>query len=211
MEYIYYILVTLVIGALCLALVRRSDQSRSIDEQARLAEKARRRRLKSKAVDDSKSIPNSPAVLQRELSQVPTPWGWPGHNGTSGDPTPSRQHALQESTGVSKSLHRWVDRMVSEKRTVEDREYVIRKDASLRAMLEDRYGRASQMSEIEYRKIKAPLLRDPGQPHDQMDNFPSGRTQEIASKISNRATDLDIQEQSKSAFELKEVKTPWGW
>lgn len=219
LDYIYYILVTLVILFLCIYLVRIPGSIRLGNDKAALAERARNRRERNKRRGAGKSSLASRhgMLLKRNLKNVPTPWGWPGHDagfghdgGTSIAGTPGGPH----KNSVSDTLHRWVDHLTVEKRTVEDQEYVLKKAASMRAMMEDRYGRASQMSSINYKKTKAPLLRDPSRPYDQMDNFPSGKGDKIISGLDAQPSSSDQQDLSVSLGRtkaLKEVKTPWGW
>ena len=59
-------------------------------------------------------------------------------------------------------------------------------------MLEDRYGSAIEPTAIKYRKVRPPKLRNPNDPHDQMDNFPSGKTDQITSKLSNFPANTDF-------------------
>ena len=83
----------------------------------------------------------------------------------------------------------------------------------IRALLEDRYGRAVKPSEMTFRKVKPPLLRDPSLPYDQMDNFPSGKADEIASGLDRQPDGPrgDREVRLKKTGSLKEIKTPWGW
>ena len=57
-----------------------------------------------------------------------------------------------------------IDHLLSEKQTVENQEYLLKKDASLRALLEDRYGRARVAPDAGQRKLKIPLLPEAGKP-----------------------------------------------
>ena len=110
-------------------------------------------------------------------------------------------------------LRRWVDHLIAEKRTIQDEAYLKRREDSLRALLEDRYGRAVKPSEMTFRKVKPPLLRDPSLPYDQMDNFPSGKADEIASGLDRQpdGPSGDREVRLKKTGSLKEIKTPWGW
>jgi hypothetical protein len=140
---------------------------------------------------------------------VPTPWGWPGSD--------LRQGGLRDShygNGSSGSRPSWINQLVSEKRTVDDSAYQLRKQASLRALLEDRFGRPPRPGEMEYRKVKPPLLRDPGRPHDQEDNFPGGRTDQIVAKLAKqpaRPAPALHGQATRRVGGLKDVRTPWGW
>lgn len=208
MEYISYALITLVIVAACYLLMRphaSPEDLRNAQSKSAKLEEEETRRLE---------ILNAKRVLQREISKVPTPWGWPGHHGPAASDAQLRSE-IQEVRGVSESLYHFVDRLFSEKRTVDSEEYLLRRDASIRAMFEDRYGRASSMKEMAYRKVKSPLLRDPRSPHDQMDNFPSGKVDKIVAGISKQpATVTRLKSQvafKKAVGDLKGMRTPWGW
>jgi hypothetical protein len=78
----------------------------------------------------------------RDLSKVPTPWGWPQqqkHDLNGGEPATAMSH----SHSVSESLHHWADMLIREKHTVDDEDYRLKKEVSMRTLMEDRYGRAS--------------------------------------------------------------------
>jgi len=213
MEYISYILVTLGILIACWLLVRLPAEP--VQQQNRLSRvsltaKETDRATNGKSTDDGW---HSRLVLQRELLHVPTPWGWPGHQGSTSSRSQMPLNA-QEVHGVSESITRFVDHLFSEKVTVDSREYLLRKDANLRTLLEDRYGRASTMKEIPYRKVTPPRLRDPSAPHDQMDNFPSGKGDQIAARIPRQPQFSRVVRQQtplKKTAGLHEVRTPWGW
>lgn len=219
MDYLYYFLIILGVFLLCLYLVRIPGHLRLGSNQAALAERAQRRseRARSNSLEGSRQPERHELLLKRGVRNIPTPWGWPGHDEkleSHHKPGLNTDSPTGEPHSVSESLHRWVDRLVSEKQTVENQDYVLKKDASVRALLEDRYGRASRLSGIKYEKTKVPLLRDPNQPHDQMDNFPSGRGEKIISKLDNQSGQPDNTEfplGGRPSVDLKEVRTPWGW
>jgi hypothetical protein len=166
MEYVTYILVILGIMAVCLFLIRGSGQSLFGEDDSRVLGKSSDR-SPEKATAKRSVVSNSARtapVLKKETISVPTPWGWPGH----GKHVNAKSHALpntEEVHDVSESLHRFVDRLISEKQTVESRDYLLKKDASLRALLEDRYGRVVRKRETENRSVKAPVLK-PSEPLD---------------------------------------------
>ncbi|MFC1695083.1 hypothetical protein ACFL1C_02975 [Pseudomonadota bacterium] len=196
MEYISYILITLGILASCVLMLREPRQ----------------RRLNEKLAKTPKEAASQQA-LHRELKPVPTPWGWPGHVVSAAPKSHARLNA-QEVHGVSESLYHFVDRLFHEKQTIDEGEFLLRKNAAMQALLEERYGKASTMQEVKYKKVKPPRLRDPGEPHDQMDNFPSGKLNGIVARIPRQpAAPADLQKQSplRKSSELKEIRTPWGW
>jgi hypothetical protein len=200
-EYVYYALVILSLVALCLFLLRLPGHARLTRKPAELADRARRRREKQrqKAGQAQPTPPRRPRIIQREIRNVPTPWGWPGSEIRQGGD-------LNGSAGARPG---WIGRLVSEKRTVDDQAYQLRKDASLRALLEDRFGRPVQPAEMTYHKVRPPRLRDPGLPYDQQDNFPGGRTERIVAGLTRQPG------QPGSAVSktgpLENLKKPWGW
>jgi len=150
MEYITYILIISGIMALCFVL---------------LPEKAIEHTLKKPTpkTDTAIETPRVEVALDREMLNVPIPWGWPGHD----EHVTANHHAVlnaQEVHGVSESLHRFADRLLREKQTIESRDYLHRKDVSLRALLEDRYGRAYRTPRAKNRNVQAPISRNPGKP-----------------------------------------------
>ncbi len=151
MEYITYILVVFGMMVLCYVLC---------------PEKAREHKLKKTTLKSSAPAETTPVdvALDSEMLSVPIPWGWPGHD----EHVTNHSHAslnAQEVHGVSESLHRFADRLLSEKQTIESREYRLKKDTSLRALLEDRYGRAYRTARAtNNRNTQAVKLRGPGRP-----------------------------------------------
>ena len=198
MEYIYYVLITLGILLVCLASMRRSRSTDLARKPTKRIEAAPKEKLRSHQ------------ALTRELKNVPTPWGWPTKDGAH-----RTRHfgsiQAEEVHDVSETLHNWADRLKSRKTDRNSEEYKTRCHESLRTMCEDRYGRSANPKPIKYKKVKPPLLRDPSEPHDQMDNFPSGKTKEITSKIKAqpRSTRQNIPPMRKA--QLGGVRKPWGW
>jgi hypothetical protein len=213
MEYVKYVLIILAMLAVCLWLVRIPGQVRLKANQAALSERARRRKENQQPsrAEVRKQKLHQREVLLREIGSVPTPWGWPGHESHPGDGYGNLK--AEEVHGVSESLHRFVDRLVKEKKTVDSREYQLKKNISIRSMVEDRYGRSASMPEVDYRRVeKPPLLRDPSQPHDQMDNFANGKTDQIESGLSGQPrSPEEYYKKIRKKTTLQEVKKPWGW
>ena len=161
-------------------------------------------------------LQQSAKVRQRELLKVPTPWGWPGNPNTYQTHYVHSQaagHTTDAGEG-SATLHRWVDHLVSSKQTTDNLEYRHRRESSMRALLEDRFVSPKKMTKIEYQKTSPPLLRDPSEPHDQMDNFPAGRVDKIESRLKastnavperNRKIEAVVYEESSA------LVSPWGW
>jgi len=215
MEYISYLLIILVILISCLVLMRLP----ALPEKTRKAAVRTKRSGKNAEHQASRlskdEIQHNRKILQRDVQRVPTPWGWPGHQDLGSIKNNHAPPNSQVVHGVSESIHHFVNRLFSEKRTVDNQEYLLRKDSSLRAMVEDRYGRASSMKAIPYRKVKPSRLRDPSELPDQMGSFPSGKLDQIAAKIPKLIETVKILKVpvsfKKAAGESKEVRTPWGW
>lgn len=212
-EYVYYNLIILGFLAAILTLLRLPGHTRLARNKMALANKARQRnkqgvRAKSRFKDEYPDAVTRKKnrIMARELKNVATPWGWPGH--ADGNPFGSK------NGDHSPAIMRFAEKLAEEKTTVQDANYQTRRTASLKALLEDRYGRASKMTELEYRKIHAPHLRDPQSPHDQMDNFPSGKGDQIAANIKRdtriRTGNMPVSRDAKPTS-LKAVKMPWGW
>lgn len=216
MEYVYYVLIVLCLVACILVIARVPVQARLSRNTVALANKARKQTIKEEQLKAKNSRRKSPpfshnrrknSVMRRELARVPTPWGWPRYD-EDGD-IRSSEH------GFSASLHHLADRLIHEKKTVQDQDYVNKRNASMRALLEDRYGRSSKMSSVKYKNVRAPMLRDPNAPHDQMDNFPSGKADEVVTKLrSQPGNQQGITMPSRrdaARADLRNIKKPWGW
>jgi len=222
LDYIYYILIILGLLALLIVAVRLPGRSRLANKQMELARSADKRKLKHQKAqakaESRKPLLTSDGkthhVIERELARVPAPWGWPQHGKHKG--IGERVHEFTHSDhDLSDSLHRLTDKLFDEKRTVQDAEYLQKRNASMRALLEDQYVPKAKMSKVNYRKVKAPMLRDPGAPHDQMDNFPSGKgdqlTEELKSKSRTQTGRKKLRGRDARRTDLKNLKTPWGW
>jgi len=123
------------------------------------------------------------------------------------------RHGHEAGSGAG-SLKGWIDHLIAEKRTIEDDEYRQHNSEALRFMVEDRFGHAAQPTRMKYSKVKPPRLADPNRPHDQMDNFPSGRTDAIVSKLSKqpgKAAGVTRRGPFRKAAGLENIKKPWGW
>ena len=211
--YVLFILGTLAVGIIVAGLIRNSYV---LSNQMELARRARLRKVKQQtskqpvshkknflALTGSKPSP----VTARQLQAVKTPWGWPQHGA----------YAKQSTGQVEKShsLRHFTNRLIGSKKTIEDQEYLKKRNASIRALLEDRYGRASRMQEMPYRKVKAPLLRDPNAPFDQLDGLPSSKAGQVVSKLRTQPRSARDMKASASKLgsspEEKYIKTPWGW
>ncbi len=209
MEYISYSLVILGILALVLFWVFGSGQIQLSNKAPKRAQSDSRLSLKKQKQEQGKA---KQLAATRSLN-IPTPWGWPGHDG---EPLRKKGSSLKPNNahGTQDSLHRFVDLMMSEKQTVENREYLLKKDASMRALLEDRFGQSGAPEAIKYHKVKTGILRDPSEPFDQLDSFNSNEAMEIADQLLTQedvANMLEGQGSFRERAYLSKMKTPWGW
>ena len=214
MEYVYYALVIFGLLAVCMYMVRRPGEGRLKSRQGDLAERARRRRqTAAPAGENAADVARRQQLLNRDLRSVPVPWGWPGSDVRAGNGL-NGAACGQNANGTPRPLQHWIDRLISEKRTVDDSEYQLRRIASLRAMLEDRFGRAARPTEMAYQPVRPPLLRDPSRPYDQMDNFPGGQTDRIVAKLQRQpgtTAQVRVPAKARANVPLRDIKTPWGW
>lgn len=204
MDYLVFSLIVLAVLAVCVYLIRLPGEVRLTGRPAELAERAQKRRKQQEASSSVAPIRVKKVVLQRELKKVPIPWGWPGSDARHG----------RRSHGNGISLKQWIEHLVAEKRTVDDEVYCELKREALRSMVEDRFGHAAKPGEMPYRKVKPPRLQDPNRPPDQMDNFPSGRTDAIVRKLSRQPGVPRVDRSGngrRKAAGLDQIKKPWGW
>ena len=212
---LFYSVIGLAVAVLGFVLVSMSAQDRVSERSQELAERAQARRQRKGTSDAGTSdlLPNHRIVIERELQRVPTPWGWPGSALRRKENADLALNELGPADGAG-SMKSWIDRLIAEKRTVEDDDYRTRKQAALRSMVEDRYGRSIHAAEMKFHKVKPPRLQNPDRPHDQMDNFPSGRADAIASKLSPQPGELKTgiaRQATRKITALGDIKQPWGW
>ena len=214
---VFYSLIGLAVLALCLVLAKLPGSVRLASQPEELAERtrARRQRDRQKEAGDAKLLPQHKKVLQRELKQVPIPWGWPGSELRRENDEAASLYGpgLNDNNG---SLKRWIDHLVADKRTVDDDHFRARREAALRSMVEDRFGHAPQATQVEFQRVKPPRLQDPDRPYDQMDNFPSGRTDTIVKKLARQPQPGRTKKQQerhavRHTVGLGEIRKPWGW
>ena len=204
-DYLVFSLIVLAVLAVFVYLIRLPGEVRLTGRPTELAERAQKRR-KQHDTDRSHDapIPVRKGVLRRELKKVPTPWGWPGSDARPG----------HRSNGHGIALKEWMEHLVAEKRTVDDEDYRQMKREALRSMVEDRFGHAARPGEMPYRKVKPPRLQDPNRPPDQMDNFPSGRTDAIVKGLSRtpgKPRIGELENGHRKTASLDRIKKPWGW
>jgi hypothetical protein len=217
-DYLSYILAILVIGLVCIAVVRFATRSQNPDLllQYMAREKAARQaaaRQSDRYGDNAKTQPLPVIKSLRERHQEKihyrTPWGWPGS-----------QKEIAHHQGITETVRSFTDRLVREKQLVQSN--AAAGNGSIRALLEDRYGPVNRgMKEIPYQRVKRPLLRDPSEQHDQLDNLGSAEVRQLRKKLqflsamtSDELAEGQIKSTKKVAFryvELKDLKQPWGW
>jgi len=214
-DYIYYILAILVIGLVAILAVRIGTRSHNPD--LLMQYEARQKAVRMLASKKKKAIKNTPSddkpstvdSLGARNIHVRTPWGWPGSQ-RQADPAPHR---------ISETVRSFTDHLIREKQLVESGGLAGSKSSSIRALLEDRYGPVDRGERaIPYQKVKPPLLRDPSEPHDQLDNRGSADARKLRQKLQflSAMNKEDQQSGSKRKIEfryveLKDLKQPWGW
>jgi len=218
MEYAYYILGVLLAGFVLLRLISYWTGRKSPEPARRLSAKrggsfffgtpglpAEGKRRARKVRTD----PHTRKVMEREIQKVPIPWGWPGHTASGADGS-----ELQ----LSDSMRLFTDRLIKQKELVNGKALDPRSSRSVRALLEDRYApvNSASMRSIEYQAVKAPLLRDPSAPIDQMDSFgtrglkPNPKRMQNQARMKANAVRILKNGRIKS-LDIKDIKLPWGW
>ena len=142
-DYAYYI------AGILAALVACVIKVRQLKKEAREDREARAYLRFGKSAEASASLQNSrdQEPLKRAMQEVPVPWGWPGSKTFEG-----RRHAHSgsgrngEASGHG-TLQHWVDKLVSEKKIAHDEAYRRHLDASMRALLEDRFHSPGRTNE----------------------------------------------------------------
>ena len=199
MEYVYYLLVIISILSLLIGLHLRS---------AKLREESKRNSIRVQVIKNvpgqrqkKESGTESPAsqlvALSRRMSHVPTPWGWPGHKGKgeyAGYSESARSSRSSDDGITGDALHQWVDRLMAGKRTVEDQEYVLKKNASLRALLEDRYGTSGEKRDLSSRLQNSPERKKSGLKREARQLTDAGAKRSVGAKA-----------------RLQDIRVPWGW
>jgi len=216
LDYLVYIVAVLIIGVLCIVAIhlysRNSDSPPSADQKRR-AMRAPKFALGSRKRGQQRAAarPTIPTPIAAELQHTPIPWGWANHKAFN--------RSGEVSAGLSSAMRSLSDRLVREKTLVSNGHPNPRAAESLRALLEDRYApiNKDRMTEIEFTKVKRPLLRDPSEPHDQMDNFGIRNAERISKKL-RRVVAPEAQGKTRTKPDddfryvpIKNVKLPWGW
>lgn len=221
MDYLYYFLAVLVFGLLCFFVARFTTRSKNPDllTQARIKTARRQSAVQTKAISwrgggkiagPEKTVVSSPQEWVHDKTHYRTPWGWPSVDRQNG------------SVGVSESVRKFTHRLVNAKQ-VHQPGASHSGNGSIRALLEDRYGPVNRgMTEVPYQKVKAPLLRDPSEQHDQLDNLGTAESRRLRQKLQFLSAMNTVKDESGSEakgpkkvefryVELKDLKQPWGW
>jgi hypothetical protein len=216
-EYINYSLIILAMLVALLVWLQLPSRSHLPNDPMPLADAARQRQLTKKKQNQLARVSKqlnpgqTRAGSVKELSNVPTPWGWAHYEKNTiegGHPVLPNGHAHS----ISDSLHHWADRLVQGKHTVDDEEYRRRREGWIRTLVEDRYGRSAMTAPT----ASAKLSGDPTIPHDQMDNLSSGPVDKIESRLLRKSQtgefSLNVHQfKRKKQTVLKDLKMPWGW
>ena len=216
-EYVNYSLVILAMLVAFLIWLQLPSRSRLPNDPMSLADTARQRQLTKKEQNQQARVTKplssgrQRVELDRKLSKVPTPWGWPRYEKNSfegGQPALANDHAHS----IFESFHHWADRLVQGKHTVDDEDYKRKREGWIRTLLEDRYGRSARKSPA----TNAKLSGVPTFPHGQMDNFSSGPVDKIEARLLRKGQTGEIPHYKRRLklemqTGLKDIKMPWGW
>ncbi|HLF30018.1 MAG TPA: hypothetical protein VI566_03200 [Xanthomonadales bacterium] len=217
LEYLYYIAAVILIGVVCVVCIRlftrnsralptlNAEQKRRAMPAAKFAASSDRKNTRQRG----KARTITPAI-EREIQRTPTPWGWPNHQEFSA--------TNAKDSGWTGAMHSFTDRLLRKKELMHTNSSNPRINGSLRALLEDRYGPVNKeiMAEFEFTPVKRPLLRDPTEPPDQMDNFGTHKAEQLQTKldrvrsIKGEANASHSGKNSRYA-EVRNIKQPWGW
>jgi len=204
--YYYCMLAVLVIGLVCLLIIHRTHRE---DKSEGGVANTRRSWLEKHSEDKLLwATRDHEHRLVRELHSVRTPWGWPRHHAETDKP----------DSGLSEPMNSFTDSLLRRKKRLAGPVGESRSRESIRALIEDRYvpSKWNSPNEIEYRKVKPPLLRNPHAPHDQMDNFGVKKAELVRKKL-QRVAKMNVEAAVAASTEelryvgLKDVKQPWGW
>ena len=203
MNYVLSILGVLVTGLVFLLAIRYWAWKN--DEKIEKNRSETQSRLKIPAKKTAVSDPKGREIIKRELRKVTTPWGWPGH---------IRPYEAWTRPELSSAMRSFTKRLLEQKQLVNGTAIDPRLSGSFRALLEDRYAPA--VKSIKYQKVKAPRLRDPNEPYDQMDSFGSREMKPDPRKLKRPAAmKADPAQLSKTGrfqpMDLQNIKKPWGW
>lgn len=197
MEYGIYLAIVMALVAMCVIEIRRVSA----------ASRAARMGSQPKCEAEVMSPENAREHLQRDIRGIPTPWGWPGsehapagHHGYDGHKT--------DPGNSSGALHRWVDHLISEKQTTDDREYQRRREASMRALLEDRFHNSDHAN-----VVTVTAAAQPGSV-ERKNGFSSGRLEKIDAKLHTHAPVGRAEDKTGGRIvfaTVADVRTPWGW
>jgi hypothetical protein len=204
--YHYFILAVLVFGLIVSRIIHRARRKGESEPGAA----ATRRALRKRHSEDQLlwAARDHEQRLVRELHSVRTPWGWPRH----------KTDVSKRGSGLSKPMKSFTDSLLRRKSRLAGSSVESRGRESVRALIEDRYvpSKWNSPSEIAYRKVKPPLLRDPNAPHDQMDNFGVKQAEMVRKKL-QRVARMNVAAAAAASQEdlryvgLKDIKQPWGW
>lgn len=209
-EYAYYLLAVLVIGLSCLVAARVATRSRDrvLRDYHRHREQASRqlRNAHRKAAGRVNGVKPS----DRRTMPAAIPWGWRGS---------SRRALKGRDRGWGGTLRGFARQLLRKKQLAVPAASDPRHSQSIRALLEDRYGRIRRdtMTEIAYRKVKVPRFHDVDELPDQLSDMSTSAKAPVRRKLQQlrpvgstsgprRAGQAEARVNG-----LKDIKLPWGW
>ena len=217
MEYVNYNLILLAMLVALMVWLKLPSRSRSAgpfrSNSSNLDQRHKKKTMPNKAAGHAHATGDEQKKQKsgRDLSKVLIPWGWPRHQkNRSHDGEPAT--AMSHSHSMSESLHHWADVLIREKHTVDDEDYRLKREISMRTLMEDRYGRTivkTRKKPARLSKTARPsgnsLRKTPGTSAGRNEARPlrKGQTGEIS--LYKRQKMLEMQSG------LKKLKMPWGW
>jgi len=149
---------------------------------------ATRRQLSPK-----QTLVKSKTDSESEAVEVPIPWGWPHYQ--------DRKGRRMDKSSLTESMHYLVDCLIREKQLACDQFADIKTTNSVRALLEDRYGRVDRNSVPAHFGQNGVVVEDRsgmGAPID-----PAGA---MRTYRPSQASDTIFQH-----THMRELRRPWGW
>jgi len=221
MEYLVYLLGVFVVALLCLAVPRvqaRNAQSKVTSPATarnKFPDRSSGRDQKGGFGANSNQKPlGATAATDRDRAPAALiPWGWPRPRQFYGDGA--------EWQDLSGALQSFTERLVRQKELASGQPNDPRVNDSIRALLEDRYGRVWQQSTQppKRQRLNPPVPRDPGRPFDQLDNQRSGEdtiervTRQLHRMVGPEAGRPDNVRTGRKnrSVRLEDMRAPWGW
>ena len=134
MEFTYFLAGVALAVVYCIYKIRELQvESRQDGQRREAVDHGRTDSTKSESRRSTDTVQS-----HQELQDVPVPWGWPGNSAYHG------ARGSKHESSEPGSIQHFVDHLVREKQTTRDEAYQQRLEASMKALLEDRYHSPGQ-------------------------------------------------------------------